>query len=409
MAQIEWIEVQGFRAFGELQRLELGTPLAVVWGPNSQGKTSLAEAFEFLLTGTIVRRELMASSQDEFASALRNAHLPLDQPVFVRARFRSADGTGHNVSRTLVRDFEKRAGCESNLEVDGKTATGTDLAGIGVVLSLPPMAAPILMQHTLGYLFSAKPQERSSYFKALLEIGDLDRLRSEIEGAISLPTPPSLRWQKELEAVRAAKLLGDLLDGSTGWAAPLVEVDRAFSAAARRMITAGGLAPASDNATLRAQLTTLLTAKQAKAFPFDGFSRTALGASTLDVFDWRHLRTFGEKDRSVRTAMERLGNLFTELLRLPEFKKAMADVDCPVCEAKNALTASRLAAIRAGLAETAGNRKVVDAAEASLIALRDHLRQDYRRALAMLPARRHSERQKIGFTTKRMQAILSGV
>jgi hypothetical protein len=408
MVRIEWLEVQGFRAFGELQRLELGTPLAVIWGPNSQGKTSLAEAVEFLLIGTIVRRELMASSQDEFADALRNAHLPIDQPVFVQARFRTADGMGHNVKRTLLRDFEKRAGCESTLEVDGKAATGADLAGIGIVLSLPPMAAPILMQHTLGYLFSAKPQERSSYFKTLLEIGDLDQLRLDIERAVSLPALPPLRWQNELDAVRAAKLLGDLLDGPTGTTLPIVEVDRAFSEAARQMVTSGGLSAGSDDARLRAQLITLLAAKQAKAFPFDGFTRPAMGGSTLDVFDWQPLRTFGENDRSVRTDTERLGNLFTELLRLPEFNKAMANVDCPVCETKNALTVSRLTVIRTALAETAGNRNVVDAAMASLIGLRDQLRQDYRRALAMRPDRRHSERRASGFTTKRMLAILSG-
>lgn len=408
MAQIEWIEVQGFRGFGELQRLELGTPLAVIWGPNSQGKTSLAEAFEFLLTGTIARRELMASSQDEFADALRNAHLPIDQPVFVQARFRSTDGTGHGVKRTLTRDFEKRAGCESTLEVDGKAATGADLADIGIVLSLPPMAAPILMQHTLGYLFSAKPQERSSYFKALLEVGDLDQLRSDIEGGISLPAVPALGWQAELDAVRTAKLLGDLLDALGAKALSLNDVQHAFTEAARRMVKAAGLTPAIDDASLRAQLTTLLSAKQAKAFPFDGFTRHALGASPLDGFDWQPLRTFGEKDRSVRTDIERLGNLFTELLRLPEFDKATADADCPVCETKGALKLSRLAGIRTALEETSGNRNVVDVAKASLVALKDQLRQDYRRAVASRTDRRGSERRKSGFTTKRMLTILSG-
>ena len=71
------LTVKGFRAYGAAdQTLNLPSDIAVVWGPNSLGKTSLAEAIEFLLTGRIARRELMASSQDEFADALRNAHLP---------------------------------------------------------------------------------------------------------------------------------------------------------------------------------------------------------------------------------------------------------------------------------------------------------------------------------------------
>src|SRR3546814_8457230 len=66
--RISKLEIQGFRAFGRsAQTLNLPSALAAVWGPNSQGKTSLAEAVEFLLTGQIVRRTLMASSQDEFA------------------------------------------------------------------------------------------------------------------------------------------------------------------------------------------------------------------------------------------------------------------------------------------------------------------------------------------------------
>ena len=70
--RVSKLEIQGFRAFGRnLQTLEFPSPLAAVWGPNSQGKTSLAEAVEFLLTGQIVPRALLASSQDEFAAALR--------------------------------------------------------------------------------------------------------------------------------------------------------------------------------------------------------------------------------------------------------------------------------------------------------------------------------------------------
>ncbi len=67
--------------------------MSVVWGPNSQGKTSLAEAFEFLSTGDTARREMLASA-------------------------------------------------------------------LGVRLSEPSLEAPVLMQRTLGYLFSARPQDR---------------------------------------------------------------------------------------------------------------------------------------------------------------------------------------------------------------------------------------------------------
>jgi len=45
-----------------------------------------------LLTGQIVRRELLASSQDEFAGALRNAHIPDGTSVFVQTEVVGSDG-----------------------------------------------------------------------------------------------------------------------------------------------------------------------------------------------------------------------------------------------------------------------------------------------------------------------------
>lgn len=182
--RISKIEVQGFRAFGKIsQPLVFAGPIAAVWAPNSQGKTSLAEAFEFLLTGQIVRRQLMASTQDEFADALRNAHMPSDIPVYVEAEIVAADGNTHKLRRTLVSDYAKRQDCQSALEIDGTAASEDDLAALGIVLSQPPLAAPVLAQHTLGYLFSARPQDRANYFKTILEVTDLEDLRGTVATA----------------------------------------------------------------------------------------------------------------------------------------------------------------------------------------------------------------------------------
>ena len=71
--RINKIEIQGFRAFGKnCQTLAFGAPIAAVWAPNSQGKTSLAEAFEFLLTGQIVRRQLMLCAKHQIGTSAGN-------------------------------------------------------------------------------------------------------------------------------------------------------------------------------------------------------------------------------------------------------------------------------------------------------------------------------------------------
>ena len=106
MVRIKRLEIKGFRAFGaQPQMLDFSGPMAVVWGPNSQGKTSLAEAIEFLLTGKTVRRELVASAKREFAEALRNAHLPLSEDVVVAAEIEDAQGQVHRIERRLIRDY----------------------------------------------------------------------------------------------------------------------------------------------------------------------------------------------------------------------------------------------------------------------------------------------------------------
>src|ERR1700722_16856489 len=92
--QLKKIEVHGFRSFGTgKQTFELPGTIAVLWGGNSQGKTSLAEAIEFLLTGQLARRELQSSSKEEFSDSLRNAHIPDTAPVSVAAEVLCSDGT----------------------------------------------------------------------------------------------------------------------------------------------------------------------------------------------------------------------------------------------------------------------------------------------------------------------------
>src|SRR6266436_6309561 len=233
--RISKLKIQGFRSFGrDAQTLDFPSPLAAIWGPNSQGKTSLAEAVEFLLIGEIVRRALMASGQDEFADALRNAHLPAGTPCFVQATIIDGDGAPHTIKRTLKTDYGKKQDCETKLEIDGAAASETALAGIGIVLSQPPLRAPVLAQHTLGYLFSAKPQDRAGYFKALLEVTDLDEFRSAVTALEKesevVPGPLIVKLEAAIEV--AGRHLRPLLTKAQDAAA----IDAAFAAACKNLI-----------------------------------------------------------------------------------------------------------------------------------------------------------------------------
>jgi AAA domain len=350
--RISKLEIQGFRSFGrDVQTLEFLSPLAAVWGPNSQGKTSLAEAVEFLLTGQIVRRSLMASGQDEFADALRNAHLPKDALCFVQATITDGDGTAHTIKRTLKTDYGKKQDCETKLEIDGAAVSEIALAGIGIVLSQPPLRAPVLAQHTLGYLFSAKPQDRAGYFKALLEVTDLDEFRSAVAALEKecevVPGPLIVKLEAAIEV--AGKHMRPLLAKVPGAAA----IDEAFAAACKDLIEAFGETAPSVHAARIDKVEAILGQKRAKTFPIKGFDRKA-PPPWSEASDQQHekLTHYLTERAKVDEETRRLTNLFSEALALPAVADAGGSIDCPLCGAEDGLTPKRVAFIRARVADT---------------------------------------------------------
>ena len=272
--RIERLTIHAFRSFGsKCGPIDLDAPLAVVWGPNSGGKTSFSEALEFLLTGDIARRELLSSTKDEFAGALRNVHAADEEPTFVEATFVEASSR-HVVRRTLTRDFEKRKSCESVLLIDDAEADEHELEVIGFRLAEPPMAAPVLMQHTLGYLFSASPKDRAQYFKALLEVGDLDDLRSRMR-ELKAPTPDfSDSTQEHLERCLGLEAFsGDDFAGLLRGVPSLRDLAVVFMAKARQLLLSSGEEPPKALEPSLQRVEAVATEKSSKTFPLDGLRR----------------------------------------------------------------------------------------------------------------------------------------
>ena len=140
MTRLTRLEVAGFRASRESPGARLREEPAVIYAPNSHGKTSLAEAIEFLLTGSTSRRLLVSSAVREFADALRNAHLAAGGEVIVRATVEAANGHRHEIERKLLTDYTSRGECTSLLRIDGQDAK--DASSLGIALAQAPLAAP---------------------------------------------------------------------------------------------------------------------------------------------------------------------------------------------------------------------------------------------------------------------------
>lgn len=367
--RIKSINVRGFRAFGSsAQSLALSSDVAVVWAPNSQGKTSLAEAFEFLFTGSIVRRELLSSAKDEFARTLRNVHLKDSDEVFVELEVEH-QGTVHKVRRTLISDYAKRGDCETVLEVDGQQANESAIGEIGIELSQPPLSAPVLMQHTLPYVFSAGPKERSAYFKALLDVDDLDRFLECVEShGIELEEPidtvlQDLRSCAGVEAMQTA--LQPLLDER----GRSLDVATALSEAAGSLLAAAGLEVPKEAEARFLAVEEALHARQTETFPLGDLGIKELHPWTLEnVGLGEATNTLVEQRTKVDAEVERLIPLFEAALKIQTIDNADGPQRCPLCD-DGTLYLERVAAIREKLRETREFRSAETAAHSALKAL----------------------------------------
>ncbi|QOS59529.1 AAA family ATPase [Thermobifida fusca] len=344
------IDVRGFRAFGTVPaHFELDAPLTVAHAGNSQGKTSLAEAVEFLLSGRSSRRELLGGAKAEYNDSLRNAHLPDDDDeVFVEAVLRTADGSLHRVRRNLTGDFGRGAECESRLLVDGSEVS--DLSSVGLMLADPPVRAPVLLQHILRHALSTEPKQRVAYFKSLLSLSDLDLLRARVaEARKQLEQEPDGPWLQ-----RVATLPTELSDARDRLQAIVRTASSDGGAVVDALSTelreVAGAATGEHYSTLADAKTGLETRAKTKAealFPTARFVAAPIPSVELEVPD-----TTAYRDAlvSIEGEVARLLPVFTAVLRVDEFAELTASVDCPVCATPEALTPARLDTLRAELA-----------------------------------------------------------
>jgi hypothetical protein len=379
--------IRGFRSFGAKQQtLECDGPLTVVFGSNSQGKSSLVEACEFLLTGQTTRSQLHAGSKSEFAGCLRNVHLADTEEVFVEGVL-EVDGTTHILRRVLVEDIDQRGQCSSTLTIDGKPAEDVSQCGIG--LASPPFESPVLMQHSLRYVLATNPQSRTDYLKAVLDIADLDELRrivaSEVN-ALRPPTCPSLdRWQA---------LQRDPIHGSSLGRADLksdVSLGKCLAGALRQVV--GGCPPTGEIPDLAKAMEAELERRQGAVFPIGAFK-----IQPPPIPSWPKFETLEALSRtSAQSKAESPGvlELLQAIVRLSELPTTDHPLDCPVCLTREALTQRRFEEIRQFLSQREKEQAALEGVNAEMVSagtaakrVREYLSSAQPRALAWPEAER---------------------
>lgn len=96
MIRLLSLNIQAFRGIRDRVDLDLSAPLTLIYAANGSGKTTICEAAEWLLTGTIKRLEAM-SADDE----IRCNFSPEDQPTLVSAHL-DVDGEALSLQRSLT-------------------------------------------------------------------------------------------------------------------------------------------------------------------------------------------------------------------------------------------------------------------------------------------------------------------
>ena len=383
------ITVRGFRAFGkEPQTLECDGPLAVVFGRNSKGKSSLVEAIEFLLTGQTTRVQLHGGSSSEFAECLRNVHLTSSEDVYVEAVVEIA-GERHVLRRTLDEDLSPKGECKGTLTIKGAPIPGVD--SIGIVLSPPPFETPILMQHALRFVLSTKPQSRADYLKAVLDISDLDEVREVIAAEvkdIEAPASPTLRMFRvcqEHPAFGAALKNVDLSSSA--------DIELGLVEAIRRLVDDREASALSDLATL---LKIELEKRRRAVFPAASLRLGAVSPPTWPTFTAMHEISMAEKPTSLDKSPA-VRALLKAVLDVPHFSSAHEPLDCPLCLTPEALTPDRVQEIRDAFT---GNEKAQQLAAEAKREL-DAARRGAENLVAALSAERPAA---LGWTAKQQQA-----
>ena len=182
--ELKSMRVHHFRGFREgVSEIDLEGNLIVVEGKNSSGKTSLAEALEWLLSGSLSRRENSSSGNvSELANCIANWHRPPNEDTWVSATFSSIPSNGHSESFTLRRELLEDYGTSANAtsrSVLYFNESALDPEQEGQVLDRYFAGVPpLLMQHTLRDFVQSDPKSRRRYFERLLRIDEITELIS---------------------------------------------------------------------------------------------------------------------------------------------------------------------------------------------------------------------------------------
>jgi energy-coupling factor transporter ATP-binding protein EcfA2 len=189
------LTIQNFRGFGKAaEAIRLDRDLILIFGPNGFGKTSIAEAIEWLFYGSTKRRlQGDGYSKAEYAGTYANAHHA--KPVQVDLKV-ALGGSEFVLSRRLV---DGSRGETTETFIDGVKSSFASIGAEG-----GEAVYPVVAQHGLQTFIHSKPKDRRDAIGAALGLDELITLKSSLESARSsfqrTPPPTVVQARRDLAA-----------------------------------------------------------------------------------------------------------------------------------------------------------------------------------------------------------------
>lgn len=166
----EWIEIEGFRGFADRQRLDLDASVVIVAGPNSTGKTSLFDAVQWLLIGTLERLEPWRVRRNA-EHVVNHYRAAVAEPATVTASLR-IDDRSIELRRTGRYDsshLEWRDEGAVLYESDAEQALAKALTPVGrMSLQRSLLSSGLLQQDVIRDVLEDKPAERYDQLATIL-------------------------------------------------------------------------------------------------------------------------------------------------------------------------------------------------------------------------------------------------
>jgi len=168
--RLERIVVQAFRGYPNRAEIMLSGDVVLLAGENGTGKTSLTEAFEWVLFDSIVRKE-RSKTRGEYQGSgwIRCVHAQPEAKTFAEVTLNN-DGRRHVVRRVLV-------GNVTELTIDGKPAA--DVTALG--LRTEEAFRPFLGQCEIQALIDSEQQSRWEQLSAILGFAGFGQLRERLQ------------------------------------------------------------------------------------------------------------------------------------------------------------------------------------------------------------------------------------